>query len=167
MKLKRVLFTGAYPNPVSENLNVFFRNIIYAIADKGIECYVIAPVSVTGYGSNIKKIPEYITETTPNGNIVKVYHPRTISVSAKNIFNIYNTIHIMQNSVNHAVYRTYKKLDIEFDAVYGHFFTNGGFAASYIGRKTGIPVFIANGESSEILYDILDGKDVGTTFCAG
>ena len=30
----------------------------------------------------------------------------------------------------------------------------------------GCTMVIANGESGEILYDILDGKDVGTTFCA-
>ena len=31
----------------------------------------------------------------------------------------------------------------------------------------GCTMVIANGEDAAVLYDILDGKDVGTTFCAG
>jgi glutamate 5-kinase len=39
--------------------------------------------------------------------------------------------------------------------------------AAEIATKAGIDMYIVNGSEPEIIYDLLDGKGVGTLFCAG
>ena len=145
MQQKKILFIGNYPNNADRNLYIFFRNLIHAIADKGVECYVIAPVSLPKYKNKIKKIPKYNEEVTAKGNKVYVYYPRYISASAKKIGS-FNTIHITSFNFINAAYRQAKKTGIKFDAVYGHFFLSGGLASNYIGKKFCIPAFVAYGE---------------------
>ena len=55
---KRALFVGMYPNEVNKYRNVFFQNLIFAIADLGIDCTVISPVSITKYLNRVKEIPK-------------------------------------------------------------------------------------------------------------
>lgn len=81
----KILFIGSYPNPVNPYMSIFFRALIYKIADLGVECHVLSPVSRTKYRDNLYRIPEFMTEYTERGSIVKVYHPRTWSFSAKKI----------------------------------------------------------------------------------
>lgn len=145
MSRKKILFVGSYPNLLNEYACVFFRNLIYEIADRGVECYVIAPVSVTNYGIHINKIKKELVEFTSRGSKVYVYHPRYISASAKRIGPV-NTSHITTHNFKTVAYSQAKKLGIKFDAVYGHFFLNGGMAASYIAKKMNIPGFMAYGE---------------------
>ena len=83
MERRRILFVGWYPNTVEKYLNVFFRNLIYAIADQGVECTVISPVSATRYRTQIGAIPSHYVETTPNGSKVEVYYPRYLSASSR------------------------------------------------------------------------------------
>lgn len=46
------------------------------MADMGIECTVISPVSYMHYGKRIKNIPRFVDEKTLGGNSVLVYYPR-------------------------------------------------------------------------------------------
>lgn len=39
--------------------------------------------------------------------------------------------------------------------------------AAEIALQSGFSMILANGQSPEVLYDLLDGKNVGTVFCAG
>ncbi len=39
--------------------------------------------------------------------------------------------------------------------------------AAEIALQSGFSMILANGQSPEVLYDLLDGKNVGTIFCAG
>ena len=144
--MKRILFVGNYPNVLNENLYVFFKNLIHAMADIGVECYVISPVSITKYMRKIKSIPLSCTETTKKGSKIKVFYPRFISTSSKKI-GPFNTIHITHHNYMRAVLKMVKKINIDFDAAYGHFFISGGLSAVYVGEKMGIPSFVAYGES--------------------
>ena len=121
MNKKRILFIGSYPNCIDKYLYVFFRNLIYAIADQGVECYVVSPVSITKYKNKIKDIPFYSVEKTNNGSEVFVYRPKYISASAKKIGPI-NTSLITTFLFKRAAYSVASKFDFTFDAVYGHFF---------------------------------------------
>ena len=85
MTVNKLLFIGWYPNNLEKYKNVFFRNLIFAIADMGIECTVISPVSYMRYRKNISSISREEYQETPNGNKVKVYYPRVLSASSKQI----------------------------------------------------------------------------------
>lgn len=142
---KKIVFISAYPNAVDVYQYIFFRNLIFALADMGVECHVVSPVSITKYKKRVNEIPRHSVDITPNGNKVYVNHPRYISASAKKIGG-FNTGKItVRNYINAAVKET-ERLKIDFDAAYGHFFISGGLAAIAVGKKLNIPSFVAYGE---------------------
>lgn len=143
--MKSILFVGMYPNDIDQFRNVFFRNLIFAIADQGIKCVVISPVSLTKYGFEIFRIPQVEIQRTNKGAEIEVYYPRYVSLSAKNIFG-YNTCKATEYLFEHCALKTAAKLDNTFDCVYGHFILLGGLAAVRVGRALKIPSFIAYGE---------------------
>lgn len=143
--IKKALFIGMYPNEVNKYRNVFFQNLIFAIADMGIECTVISPVPVTKYRGRIKEIPQKTIHKTLNSNSVTVYYPRYISASSKQI-GPYNTEVISERLFENAAIKVAKRLKCDFDFVYGHFVLYGGLAAIKIGNLLNIPSFFAYGE---------------------
>lgn len=143
----RALFIGSYPNPVEPHRSVFFRELIYQMAEQGVDCTVVTPVSVTKYKKSVAQIPAHDFEKTPGGGSVEVYRPRYLSFSAKKL-GPWNTIHLTLASFDAAVDGLVRKLEGKFDFVYGHFFLGGGLTAAKIGRKLGIPAYIAYGECS-------------------
>ncbi len=145
VNLKKALFVGMYPNEVNKYRNVFFQNLIFAIADLGIECTVISPVSVTKYLKRIKDIPKREIHKTSRGNEIEVYYPRYISASSKQIGS-FNTEKISEASFKFVVGKIAKKLEGKYDFVYGHFILYGGLAAIRIGNILNIPSFFAYGE---------------------
>lgn len=162
--LKKILFVGMYPNKVDKYLNVFFQNLIYAMADNGIECTVVSPVSITKYRAKIKNIPIESVEHTKNGARIKVYFPRYFSASSKK-FGSYNTRRITERNFQKCAVKAAQKLDADFDLVYGHFILDGGLAAIKVGKALGIPAFFAYGECDfesqvQSSYGLLKPKDV-------
>ncbi len=143
----KILFVGMYPNEYNKYRNVFFRNLIFAMADAGVSCTVVSPVSVTKYRGAIGRIARERTDYTPMGNPVRVIHPRYYSLSAKKIGPIHTGVWT-ERLFQRAVRKTVRKLDEPFDAVYGHFLLAGGLSAIQIGRLKGIPSFFAYGECS-------------------
>ena len=157
---RKIVFVGGYPNAKDVNLYVFFRNLVHAIADIGVECHVVSPVSVTKYKASVKSIPRHKEEKTENGSIVYVHHPRYLSFSQKQI-GLVNTMKYTHASYLSAALKETKRLNIKFDAAYGHFFFSGGLAAAHIGKALKIPSFIAYGESS---YEVMvRGRKVPVT----
>lgn len=164
MSIRRILFVGMYPDEVNKYRNVFFQNLIYAIADEGVECTVISPVSLTKYRKNIDKVSKMRIDYTPSGNSVLVYHPRYISFSSKKIA-CFNTGVLSEYFFQKAALDTYKKIHRSFDCVYGHFFLSGGLAGVKIAQIDNLPIFIAYGEcdyDTEIvkLYRRLKKEDI-------
>ena len=145
MKVKNILFIGMYPNNVNKYCNVFFQNLIFAIADSGVNCTVVSPVPITRYRKRIKTIPKETFHYTTKGNAIKVYYPRYCSASSKQIL-FFNTEHISEFLFEQSAMSVVKKLTTNFDAVYGHFFLYGGLAAIKVGNYLNIPSFIAYGE---------------------
>lgn len=147
MALKRILFIGEYPNPVDKFRNVFFQNLVFAIAEKGVECVVISPVSITHYRKTISQIPLYEINKSKSGKQILVYHPRFISYSSKR-FLCFNSGRWSEHSMQKAALKQARQIEGPFDCVYGHFFLGGGLAAVRIGQALGIPSFVAYGECS-------------------
>ena len=94
-----------------------------------MECTVVSPVSVTKYRRNMKKIPKHFEEVLPSGKKISVYYPRFLSFSAKKI-GFLNTYNLTIRHHFSAVMRQMKKININFDFVYGHFFLCGGLDAA-------------------------------------
>ena len=165
--MSKILFVGWYPNPEDKYKNIFFRNLIFAMADMGIECTVISPVSYMHYGKRIKNIPRFVDEKTLGGNSVLVYYPRILSASSKQIGK-YNTEHLSERFFENGALRIAKfllKHNQKFNAVYGHFFLYGGLAAIRIGKVLKIPSFVAFGECDyetqiQQTYGDLKKKDI-------
>lgn len=145
--MANALFIGKYPHPINPYRNVFFQNLIFEIADKGYDCTVISPVSVCQYKTRIGEIPKKTIHETPRGNKVTVYYPRFVSTSSKKIGN-FSTAKISEYFYIRSAVGLAKKLNIDFDFSYGHFFIHGGLAAIKAGNALGIPSFVAYGESS-------------------
>lgn len=164
---KRYLFIGWYPNPVELYKNVFFQNLIFALADAGNDCTVISPVSYMRYTKKIITIPNETYQTTPGNNKVKVYYPKVFSASSKQIGS-FNTEIITERWFEDGALKIVRKLNKkkeQFDAVYGHFFLYGGLAAIKIGRLLNIPSFVAFGECDyesqvQATYGDLKPKDI-------
>ena len=147
MKIQNILFVGNYPNMIDKYRNVFFRNLIYSIADRGYKCTVIMPLSITHYRKKAFSVPYEVDDITPNGNHVRVLYPKCITYSAKQIGK-WSTGRLSEHSFQRAAVRAASKLRDQFDCVYGHFFLEGGLAAAAVGRKLHIPSFVAYGECS-------------------
>ena len=141
----KALFIGAYPNEVHPYNSVFYQQLVHAIAETGIECYVIAAISYMEYGGRINEISEKTVEYTKEGKKITIYHPRYISFSAKKILQ-FNTMDLTLKFRNRAIIKTVDKINQLFDFVYGHFILGGGIPASIIGNKYNIPAFFAYGE---------------------
>lgn len=156
-----MLFIGIYPNPVDPYRNVFFQNLVFSLADQGVDCTVIMPVSVTHYKGKTKQIPLQDVHTTKGGNKVRVYYPRCLTYSARKISR-WNTGVLSEYSFQRCAVRQARKLKESFDCVYGHFFLEGGLAAAAVGRALGIPAYIAYGEcdyESEVRQRFRDLKE--------
>ncbi len=139
------LFVGMYPNNVSPYRNVFFQNLIFAMADMGVDCTVISPIPVTKYRLSIKSIAYKTIHKTPNGSEITVYYPWYVSASSKQI-GTFNTEKLSEKWFEDSIMKTVKKINKKFDFVYGHFFLYGGLAAVRVGKYLKIPSFIAYGE---------------------
>lgn len=144
-EIKRILFIGMYPNNVNKYRNVFFQNLIFAMADAGIECTVISPVPITKYRKSTKLIPKQTYHYTNKKSKVEVYYPRYISASSKQIGS-FNTEKISEFLFENSVMGIVKSLKEKYDCVYGHFFLYGGLAAVKAGRYLRLPSYIAYGE---------------------
>ena len=115
------------------------------MADMGVNCTVISPVPVTKYRLSVTKIKYKTIHRTANGAEITVYYPRYVSVSSKQIGS-FNTEKLSEKWFEDSIMKAVKKIDKQFDFVYGHFFLYGGLAAVRVGKYLGIPSFIAYGE---------------------
>ena len=159
--IESILFFGDYPNSADPSLSVFFQTLIYAIADMGVKCTVISPVSVTKYRNQIRQIPYCCEEKTKNGSVIKVYRPKYISYSSKVIGKL-DTHTWTVKSLRKAAEKVVEKEKLVFDATYGHFINIGGVSACRVGSRYKVPSFVANGESdlNPTTYNYSSGYDL-------
>lgn len=144
--MKITFITNKYPNPVEENVLVFLQQLVWSMADKGIECTVICPVPVNINPKYIK-FPYKTYEKTENWSEVTVYFPKYIGFGQSEILG-YNPARITTNNFTRAIRRVMSTMNSKPDAVYGHFVTPAGIAAARIGKEFNIPSFLGYGEDS-------------------
>lgn len=152
-EIKKIcIIADAYPTDTYP-ANVFIENFVCAVADKGIECVVVAPISITRCLKNKLEIPkrEY-KKTTENGNIIRVYRPRMISFSDKGLLKSIK-ISIIEKLFFISVNRIIKKINFIPDLFYGHFLHPAGITSAKLGKYYGVPSFAACGENNLAYLD--------------
>lgn len=143
MKIEHICFIAeGYPTK-KDPVFTFFRNTVCSIADSGIKCSVIVPQSISRVlVRNKSRRPFHWVDITKNNHKIDIFQPCYLSFSNINILKT----NITQVLWNTAVIKTFEKMKIKPNVLYAHFW-HCGITAAIIGKKHGIPVFVASGES--------------------
>jgi len=142
--MKILFISSNYPTPSRPVHGTFVQQFVWAMARQGNECVVIRPVSL--WEQRYGPFPEFLSEEDAgDGAKVKVYYPRYLSFSSKDL-RWTHTGRWTQWAFNLAVWRLVKRIKFKPDIVYGHFLYPGGYAAALVGKELGIPSVVRVGE---------------------
>jgi len=135
-------------------INHFLEQLVFAFADLGITCDVIAPhcplfLRIKGIAYKPKA---HSVRLTKQGNKVNVYCPSFLSFMGRKRLGI-NFLSLYQKAHCRSAMRFLRKHNQEYDAFYAHFILPSALTAVKLGRKYNKPVFFAYGDSS--IDDIL------------
>jgi len=140
------LIATNYPSPAHPARGTFVEQLVKAIARLGTRCDVIHPLpvhKVMAERTAAKQGTPHDYGTLP----VSVVRPKYASFSSKR-FGPINTSLATQFAFERAAFRAVRRLPGTPDAIYGHFIHPAGMAAVKLGRRLGLPSFVAVGESS-------------------
>ena len=137
---KQICFVLDWYPTKTNNGCVFAKHLIYAIADKGFDCVVIAPRIKN---ANTERVPYKRVEKTANGSEIRIFTPTYLHFTSRKQF-----IKISMNNHFKAVMKTIKKENLKPDVVYGHFIYQCGLTAARVGERLGVPSYCACGENS-------------------
>lgn len=140
------IISHRYPDKRTPTVHVFVRKLAWAMADRGIQVTVIAPVPLQEKDKGLT--PYHSIDTSELGSSIHVYRPRCLYFGNQ----VWGKLRTGSFSVWHmqkAVDRVMSKENIKPDALYGHFIIPSGLCACRIGKSRGIPAFIGFGESSD------------------
>jgi len=141
------IITSKYPTKYNPAALVFVQQLVWAIADLGINCTVICPIAVNIDVKMGLNIPKKSIEVTSKGSEITVYYPKYIGFGQQNL-RVMNTAIFTLESFTNAIRKVFKSIEEKPEIVYGHFISPAGVAASRIGREFNIPAFLSYGESS-------------------
>ena len=136
--MKICFFTPAYPGKHNTSEFAFVKQLVDAIANRGVECHVISPYNFFHYRKKTVTFEEY---KSGKGRVI-VYRPYYFSFS-----HIRGLQWIKNASLNCAIQSAVAKLPLDIDAVYGHFWSSGYIGYKFA-KKQNLPLFVATGESS-------------------
>ncbi len=135
-----------YPSKIEPNANVFFQQLIWSLADRGVECRVIAPIAV-----DIR--PQYISypyktiEVTENGSHIEVYWPKYFGLGDEHNVLGWRPAKFTTNTFSSSVKKTIEKNKLyDNDLFYGHFLEPAGICAIRMGKYYHKPSYVAFGE---------------------
>lgn len=140
------IITNKYPNEIEPNVLVFVQQLVWAMADLGIDCSVICPMPVN-LNPRYFKFPYKSVEVTENGSKVTIYRPKYIGYGQSDIWK-FNPARITTHNFTRSVAKVIQSFKDKPDAVYGHFVTPAGVTSARIGRIFNIPAFMAHGEAT-------------------
>ena len=144
-----------YPTPTNNGC-IFAKHLIYAIADQGFDCVVIAPRIMNAHFENV---PYERIEKTEKGNTIRIFTPNYLHLSSRK-----QTIKLSMNNHFKAVMKTINKENLHPDVVYGHFIYQCGLTAARVGKELGIPSYCASGESNRLMKGS-QPYSTGLTYC--
>jgi teichuronic acid biosynthesis glycosyltransferase TuaC len=141
--MRLAVITSNYPSASGGIGGSFVRQFVLALSRAGVECVVIAPVSVVA-PRNWPLDPRESTDRS-GGLAVRVLRPRYVSFSAKQMPG-FNTALLTLRSFMDCVSRTMLLIDWSPDLIYGHFLYAAGYAAVRLGARYGRPSVVSVGE---------------------
>lgn len=143
MNIRSVCFiAGLYPSPEEPARGVFYQGLVHEVAKLNIECRVIHPFPYFRQ----KKTPTDRIDRVDSEHSVTVYRPQCVTYGARKIA-LWNTAYLTAKSYTGATLSVLDTLDWRPDVLYGHFISPAGIVAARLSQITGIPAFIAYGES--------------------
>lgn len=147
------IITDAFPLD-DYPINHFLEQLVYAFADRGIACDVVAPhcplfLRLKGIAYKPKA---HSVRRTKQGNEVNVYCPSFLSLMGRKRLGI-NFLGLYQKAHCRSAMRFLRKHRKEYDAFYAHFIIPSALTAVKLGSRYHKPVFFAYGDSS--IDDIL------------
>ena len=153
----KILFsTEKYPT-LDLPFAAFVAELCRELTRQGHEITVISPQSITPWLRGKRKlIPRFLIEKVECGSEyrdIKIYRPYYISIS-NNAF----VQRICNWMKKRAVHRAACKLE-KPDVCYAHFWTNGNRIADYA-RKNNIPLFVATGEDTISLHQLISKRRI-------
>ncbi len=135
----------------SDYIGSFVRELIVQLADRGVQCSVIAPQSIPRALKHRLKIrPRHWQDVSGQGVPIEVYQPYYMTLSNR-------SRRLAQGSLVRAVRRGYRRLSEPAELLYAHFWHMGVSAAQAIGE---LPVMVACGESRISVRDRFDDAAV-------
>ena len=144
VRIEKICFlAGVYPTKQDPKAGVFYRNLVNEFAKMGIDCRVIHPVAINIDRHNYDFESVDIVD---ENHSVKIYRPKTVTLGAKKI-GLWNTAYASALIYTYSARKLLKKLNWKPDVFYGHFISPAGIMAAKLSKETGIPAFIAYGES--------------------
>lgn len=147
------IFCGGYPTPDNPSF-AFIQPLARAFADAGVDVSVVCQQSLTRAIIKRKKLrPDVWYDETEAGNKIQIIQPKNITVST--VLRVINN----QTAVL-ATRRLIKKLKVDPDVAYGHFWHSGVFAHKIFPNK---PLFVVSGESEIWVNDVWDEKSINQT----
>lgn len=155
--MKQICFILDWYPTKTNNGCVFAKHLICAIADRGFNCFVIAPRIKN---AATEEIPYSREDVTDKGNVIQVFTPTYYHLSSRK-----QTMKLSMNNHYKAVMKTLKKENLRPDVVYGHFIYQCGLTAARVGEKLEIPSFCACGENSLRLIKDSEPYHTGLSFC--
>lgn len=134
--------TGNFPSPAHPYRGAFVQELVYAVAEGGVQCTVIHPW----------KAHQWLRERRSPGDgggrtNLRVLRPLTVSISNRQLGPM-NTFELTHRLFRVAALRALRSLPALPDAIYGHFLYPAGATAVWAAAKLGRPGFVAVGEGT-------------------
>jgi len=142
-----VFITSNYPSEARPACGTFVRQLVFAIANQGVKCSVISPVSVFDVMRFGERAPAISVDSNGGAARVRTLRPRYVSFSNKGVIG-YNTARLTQATFERAARGALSVLDAPPTILYGHFLYPGGGTAVRVAEEIGIPSIVAVGEST-------------------
>lgn len=124
--------------------SVFVEQLVIQWAKAGHHCYVIAPFSFATYlRGQCRYGTKYEKRYIDCGNSIEIFKPRCLL----GIRGDFLGFSLSSYEASKAIEKQIKKINVNFDFLYCHFFLQG-LRAFRIARNMRIPLFVATGEST-------------------
>ena len=150
--MKRLtVITKEYPAP-GEPVYPFVEQLVNAMAECSVQVTVVAPVNPMRRllrGGRVPPARE--TRRTASGREVLLLRPRYLSFGGSVVGPVNPTMWTLA-SFSRAAARAIRSLPEVPEALYGHFVFPSGLTAAALGKKMGVPSFLAYGESTPKLF---------------
>lgn len=120
----------------------FVEQLVNEFVKSGHCVTVIAPVNVASkYGVHKPYGPKHETRDVGSGKVYEIYRPRYYGRDIR-----LKGVSWARRECRKSIERTFKKLNVAYDAIYCHFYESGALVYKFA-KKNSIPLFIASGES--------------------